>query len=94
VGQFTPRFVPVECEAPILDMLKSEVPLVATARSGVRQNSPDSPYFLSINRHTIMNTPALKKAQEYAEREIVARVDSVLPAYRVICDRLNARHGA
>ena len=59
----------------------------------IRQNSPDSPYFLTINRHTIMNTPVLEKAQEYAEREIVARVDSVLPAYRVIYDRLNARRG-
>jgi len=36
----------------------------------------------------------LEEAQEYAEREIVARVEHVLPAYQVIRDRVNARSGA
>lgn len=41
-----------------------------------------------------LNTPVLEEAQEYAEREIVARVEHVLPAYQVIRDRVNARSGA
>ncbi len=57
----------------------------------IRQNSPDSPYYLTLNRHPLMNTKVLEEAQAYAEREIVMRVESVLPAYRVIRERLTAR---
>jgi hypothetical protein len=48
-------------------------------------------YFLTINRHPMMNTAVLEEAQEYAEREIVARVEHVLPAYQIIRDRVRAR---
>jgi len=55
------------------------------------RNTGGDRYFLTINNHPIMNSPALEGAQEYAEREIVLRVESVLPAYQVIRNRVRAR---
>ncbi len=57
----------------------------------VRQTGGRGPYFLTINNHAIMNSPVLEEAQEYAEREIVLRVESVLPAFQIIRERVNAR---
>jgi len=51
-------------------------------------------YFLTLNRHPMMNTPVLEEALDYAEREIVARVERVLPAYRIIGADNECIHGA
>jgi len=57
----------------------------------VRQTGGSGAYFLTINNHSIIKAAALEEAQEYAEQEIVARVESVLPAYQLIRDRVSAR---